>query len=96
MTVTIFSARDCALCSQLTQMLRSMQVPFQVSWVNSKDAPALAERFPQMKYEQGLFGLALPFGAVGDDLIGGYDDIVRECIPVSALEPAAATEARHD
>lgn len=79
--ITIFTARDCPLCSQLTQLLRSMQVPFQVSIVGSKDAESVAARFPQMRSETGIYGLALPFGANGDELIGGYSDIIREAEP---------------
>jgi glutaredoxin len=78
--ITVFSARDCALCSQLTHTLRQANVSFQIAVVNAKEADALLARFPQMASSTGLFGLGLPFTADGDRLIGGYSDTLREML----------------
>lgn len=76
--ITLYTARGCAMCDQLKSQLRQHDVEFLTSIVSERDVDRLLALFPQVRSETGLFGLMLPFGADGDRLIGGYEDILRE------------------
>lgn len=76
--ITIYSARDCPSCVQVTDRLRRHGVKFVVDLVSERDVPRLLEAYPQMASPTGLYGLLLPFGVDGDRPIGGALDILRD------------------
>jgi glutaredoxin 3 len=64
MNFTIYSGPACAWCTRAKQLLKDKNIPFE-----EKGVPELKERMPSAR--------TIPQVFVGDQHIGGYEDLVK-------------------